>query len=68
MSQENKNETYSISISDLKKALGDKISEGKSFEVKDVFTGETTENTTGVFEVNGLAACDNFTVIVSPKE
>ena len=67
VSQEDKSETYSIEVADLKKALGDKILEGKSFTVKDVYTGETTENTTGVFEVNGLAACDNVTVIVSPK-
>ncbi|MCR5558676.1 MAG: alpha-galactosidase [Butyrivibrio sp.] len=66
VSQEDKNETYSISINDLKKALGDKIGEGKSYSVKDVFTGDISENTTGVFEVRGLVACDNVTVIVAP--
>ena len=68
VSLEDKNETYSIKVSDLKKALGDKIPEGKSYFVKDVFTGETTENATGCFEVSGLKACDNVTVIVSPNK
>ncbi len=67
VSQTDKNENYSISINKLKEVLGDKICEGKSYTVKDVFTGETNVNNTGAFEVYGLAACDNVTVIVSPQ-
>lgn len=63
-----KNEKYSISIGDLKKYFSDRIPEGKSYTVKDVWTGETSENTTGSFEVNGLKACDNVTLIVTPGE
>lgn len=63
-----KKEKYSISIGDLKKYFNDRIPEGKSYTVKDVWTGETSENTTGNFEVNGLKACDNVTLIVTPGE
>ena len=37
-----------------------------SFSVKDLWTGETYKNSTGVFEVNDLAPCDNVTVRISP--
>jgi len=63
-----KYEKYCISISDLKKFLGDKIFEGNSYIVKDVWAGESSENTTGIFEVCGLKACDNVTLIVTPEE
>ena len=67
VSQEDKNQTYSIRIDDLKKALGDKIKDAATYSVKDVWAKETTQNTTGIFEVKGLKACDNVTLIVSPQ-
>ncbi len=68
VSLSDKNEKYSIDISDLKKYLSGRITEGKSYTVKDVWTGETTDNTTGVFEVESLKACDNVTFIVTPAK
>jgi alpha-galactosidase len=34
--------------------------------VRNIWTGETTENTTGVFEIDGIKACDNLTIIATP--
>ena len=66
VSEKDKNESYSIKICDLKKALGDWIYKCDKYQVKDLWTGEITENTNGVFEVNGLRACDNVTLEISP--
>ncbi len=68
VSQEDKDEKYQIRLCDLKKFLGDWIFRGKSYSVKNVWTGEITENTTGTFEVDGIKACDNATLIVTPKD
>lgn len=66
VSEEDKDETYSVKLCDLKKALGDWIYKCDKYQVKDLWTGEITENTTGVFEVKGLKACDNVTLEISP--
>ena len=66
VSLSDKNEKYSIGISDIKKYLNDMIPEAKNYTVKNAWTGEITDNKTGVFEVEGLKACDNVTLIVTP--
>ena len=66
VSEKDTDKIYTIKLCDLKKALGDWIYKCDKYLVKDIWTGETTENETGEFAVNGLAACDNVTYIVSP--
>ncbi|MDC7293379.1 glycoside hydrolase family 27 protein [Butyrivibrio sp. DSM 10294] len=67
VSEEDKNEEFKVDMALLKKYLGDKISEAPCYEVKDLWTGEISENTDGVFSVNGIRACDNITVVITPK-
>ncbi|SFC20160.1 glycoside hydrolase family 27 protein [Butyrivibrio sp. YAB3001] len=67
VSEQDKTEKYSINVSDLKKYFGDRIKGSESYLVKNLWTGETYENTTGVFEVDGLKACDNVTIEVCMK-
>ncbi len=67
VSEEDKNDKFMIKLCDLKKYLGDWIYKSDAYEVIDLWTGEVTENTTGVFEVDGLKACDNITLLVTPK-
>ena len=43
------------------------FAKAKKFEVRDLWSGETWENETGVFDVNGLGACDNLTIKISSK-
>ena len=66
VSEKDKEDTYSIRVCDLKKFLGDWIYKCDKYKVTDLWTGEVTENTTGTFEVKGLAACDNVTLLVEP--
>ncbi len=66
VSQNDKTDKISIKLCDLKKLLGDWIYKCDKYSVKDVWTGEVTENTTGIFEVDGLKACDNATFLVAP--
>lgn len=68
VSQEDKTDHYQVKLCDLKKFLGDWIFRGKSYSVKDVWSGEITENTTGVFKVDEIKACDNVTLIVTPED
>ena len=52
--------------------IGDKLpgrdafENAKSFKVKDLWSGEVTENTVGVFEAGEVAPCDNVTVRITP--
>ena len=64
VSQEDKNDKYSVGICQLKKFFGDFIYKSDSYRVKNVWTGEESDNTTGNFEVSTLKACDNVTFIV----
>ncbi len=66
VSKSDKEDKISIKLCDLKKLLGDWIYKCDKYCVKDVWTGEETENTTGIFEVNGLKACDNATFLITP--
>ena len=66
VSLSDKEDKISIKLCDLKKLLGDWIYKCDKYSVKDVWSGEVTENTTGIFEVNGLKACDNATFLITP--
>ena len=52
--------------------IGDKLpgrdafENAKSFKVKDLWSGEVTDNTVGVFEAGEVAPCDNVTVRITP--
>lgn len=74
VSDTKKNAGYQISSSELIKYLntkmsyGDKFANAKSYTVTDLWTGETSVNTTGLFEVQDLEAYDNVTIKVIPND
>ena len=55
----------SISVKEIEKAFGKKLVASNQFQVKDLWIGETWQNESGVFEVTGLGACDNVTILIS---
>ncbi|WP_026498523.1 alpha-galactosidase [Butyrivibrio sp. WCD2001] len=67
VSEEDKKDSYSITHKEIQKFLGDRIKSADKYLVKDIWTGEETENDTGVFKVDGLKACDQVTIVVTPK-
>ncbi|HKL98859.1 MAG TPA: alpha-galactosidase [Mobilitalea sp.] len=44
----------------------DKYKNASSYEIKDLWSGEITKNTSGIFTVKGLDAYDNVTIRVTP--
>ena len=72
LSQEKKTGNFSADLSLIKNFLGNKPSadfyEASAFSVKNLWTGEKTENTSGTFCVNSLAACGNSTFRITPLE
>ena len=64
VSEKDVDDTFSIKICDLKKLLGDWIYKSDKYKVTDLWTGMESVNTTGIFEVKGLKACDNVTILV----
>ena len=74
VSETEKNGDYSVDVSAILNGIGAKLPSGnkwtadtKSFTVTDLWTGEVSENTTGVFGVKTLAACGNVTIKVTPN-
>ena len=65
-------DTVSIRTEDIVKMIGSKMKNAQTFgdaasyTVTDLWTGETSSNTTGVFEVSGLEAHGNVTIRVTP--
>lgn len=63
---------YSVDVSKIIKFIGhkmvnlDKFKNASSFSIKDLWTGEVTENTTGTFSIKGIDAYDNITIRVTP--
>ena len=51
-----------VSVAQIEKAFGKKLVSANKFKVKDLWSGETWQNDTGVFEITGLGACDNWTI------
>lgn len=74
VSEESKTEGYHASVKDIVNMLGNKMVKKDCFEkateyiVTDLWTGEQKENSTGVFSVDSLEACDNVTIKVSVKK
>ena len=66
VSTDYKAEKVSVTIADIEKYFDGKIKTAKEYKVRNIWTGETTENTTGVFEIDGIKACDNLTIIATP--
>jgi alpha-galactosidase len=64
VSEKDFDEKFFVKVCDLKKYLGDWIYKSDKYLVKNVWTKDTFENTTGVFEIDGIKACDNVTLIV----
>ena len=62
-----------ISVETILDMLGEKMVNAEVFKnagryvVTDLWSKEMTENSTGVFEVSGLAACDNVTLRIMPE-
>ncbi|MBR5400675.1 MAG: alpha-galactosidase [Treponema sp.] len=67
VSEKDWTKSVSVSIEQIEKAFGKKLVSANKFTVKDLWSGETWENDSGVFEVTGLAACDCVVLRVSPK-
>ena len=64
VSGEDKEERFSVSVDDIIKLMPDRIRKAERYELKDIWTGDISQNTTGIFEVQGLKACDNVTYII----
>ena len=65
VSEKDWKESLRISVGEIEKAFGKKLSGAGKFLVKDLWTGESWENESGVFEVIELGACDNVTILIS---
>lgn len=71
VSEEEKTEGYSVDVETVVKMIGHKMVNGEAFakagkyKITDLWSGETCENTNGVFTVDKLSACDNVTWKVS---
>lgn len=66
VSEEDKKGEFSVDVKELSKIFAGIKSTG-SYEVKDLWTKEVTENTTGVFTVKELPACASVTLRITPK-
>jgi len=66
VSEEDKKGEFSADVKELSKIFAGIKSAG-SYEVKDLWTKEVTENTTGVFTVKELPACASVTLRITPK-
>ncbi len=66
VSKEDKNQNISIDIDKIRELFGDKIRKASKYSVKNIWTGEVSENATGAFETTSIKACDNLTFIVTP--
>ena len=67
VSEEDKKGEFSVDVKELSKIFTT-IETGDAYEVKDLWSKEVTENTTGVFTVKELPACASVTLRVSRKK
>lgn len=64
--------SHSVSVEDIVSFIGTKMVNSEDFKnaagyaVRDLWTKEVTNNTDGVFTVNGLDGCDSVTIRISP--
>ena len=72
LSQETKSGNYSVDLTIIKKFLGDKLPsrfyEAGSFNIKNLWTGETAVNNNGIFCTDSLTGCGNLTIKITPVE
>ena len=54
-----------VNLELIEKTFGKKLVSSNKFVVQDLWNGEVWENDSGLFEVNGLAACDCVVLKVS---
>ena len=66
VSEEDKKGEFSVDVKELSKIFAG-IKSTASYEVKDLWTKEVTENATGVFTVKELPACASVTLRITPK-
>ncbi len=64
VSEENWTGNISVSVKQIEKAFGKKLVSSNKFQVRDLWSGETWKNETGLFEISELGACDNVTILV----
>ena len=68
------NDGYSVTVSELLKAIGDKLpnlkawEDAKSFTVRDILSGKECVSDVAAFSVSELAPCDNVTLRVKVNE
>ena len=67
VSEKDRDEEFAVDITLLGKYFTDKIPVAPGYEVKNLWTGEVSDNTSGTFSVKGIKACDNITVVITPK-
>lgn len=72
LSEEAQIEGYSVDVARIVKYIGhkmvqtDRFQNAQTFHVKDLWTGSTMNNETGIFTVPMLEACDNVTLQITP--
>ena len=71
VSESDKSGCFKVSAADLAKSFpgwntSSTFATAKSFSVKNLWTGETLKNQTGIFEIKTLTACDNVTLKITP--
>ena len=59
--------SLSISVGEIEKAFGKKLVTSDKFRVVDLWTGETRQSDSGLFEISELGACDNWTIRIEVK-
>ena len=65
VSEENWTGNISVSVKQIEKAFGKKLVSSNKFQVRDLWSGETWENESGVFFFSLLGACNNVTILIS---
>ena len=58
--------SLSISVGEIEKAFGKKLVTSDKFRVVDLWTGETRQSDSDLFEISELGACDNWTIRINP--
>ncbi|MBO6298295.1 MAG: alpha-galactosidase [Lachnospiraceae bacterium] len=58
---------FALSADTIRKHFKGLVDSGKRYEVLNVWTRETKSNRDGIFRVKKLKACENVTLIVTPK-
>jgi alpha-galactosidase len=72
LSKEKQSGIFSVDLELIKKFLGSKVAakfyNASAFQVKNLWTGEITENNNGIFSTKSLEGCGNLTIRITPLE